>query len=82
MYTSLNYRIKGDLCVCVCVVHNHIFFFLSLWASVFVVGDDSHVSNVTGGWMDKAKDQINSFSHCLIAHWEPKVFYYQPWSNF
>lgn len=24
--------------------------------------------------MDKTKDQINSFSHRLIAQWEPKVF--------
>lgn len=43
---------------------------------MFVVGDDSRASNVTGGWMDKTKDQINSFSRRLIAQWEPKVFFY------
>lgn len=42
--------------------------------SLFVVGVDSPASNVTGGWMDKTKDQINSFSPSLIAQWEPKVF--------
>lgn len=52
-------------------MHNHRF---SLWAYVFVVGEDSPAINVTGGWMDKTKDQINSFSHRLIAQWEPKVF--------
>lgn len=35
---------------------------------------DSLVSNVTGGWMDKTKDQINSFSYLLIAQWELKFF--------
>lgn len=54
----------------------------SYWVSLFVVGDDSPMSNVTGGWIDKTKDQINSFSHRLIAQWEPKVFYYRLWSNF
>lgn len=52
-------------------MNNNLF---SLLAAVFVVGDDSLVSNVTGGWMDKTKDQINSFSHRLNAQWEPKVF--------
>lgn len=51
--------------------HNHHF---SLWAFVSVLGDDSLVSDVTGGWMDKTKHQINSFSYRLIAQWEPKVF--------
>lgn len=41
---------------------------------MFVVGDDSPASNVTGGWMEKTKDQINSFSHRLIAQWEPEFF--------
>lgn len=44
---------------------------------MFAVGDDSPVSDVTGGWMDKTKDQINSFSHRLIAQWEPKGFLLQ-----
>lgn len=47
----------------------------STWVSLFVVGVDSLVSNVTGGWMDKTKDEINSFSRRLIAQWEPKVFF-------
>lgn len=35
--------------------------------SLFVVGADSQVCSVTGGWIDKTKDQINSFSPGLIA---------------
>lgn len=44
--------------------------------SLFVVAVDSPVSKVTGGWMDKTKDQINSFSPSLIARWEPKLFFF------
>lgn len=42
--------------------------------SLFVVGADSQVCSVTGGWIDKTKDQINSFSPGLIARWESKLF--------
>lgn len=58
------------------------FFFLSAAISsslkgfLFAVVDGSPVSNVTSGWMDKTKDQINSFSCCLIACWEPKRFFF------
>lgn len=51
-------------------------FFSCDAVSLFVVAVDSPVSKVTGGWMDKTKDQINSFSPSLIARWEPKLFFF------
>lgn len=41
---------------------------------LFVVGVESLVCSVRGGWTDKTKDQINSFSLSLIARWESKLF--------
>lgn len=35
---------------------------------------DSPVCSATGWWMDKTKDQINSFGPGLIARWESKLF--------
>lgn len=46
------------------------------WVCLIVARVDSLVSNVTGGWMDKTKDQINSFSYRLIAQWELKFFFF------
>lgn len=43
--------------------------------SPFVVGADSQVCSLTGRWIDKTKDQINSFSPGLIARWDSKLFY-------
>lgn len=42
--------------------------------TLFVPGADSLVSSATGGWMNKTKDQINSFGRGLIARWEAKLF--------
>lgn len=39
-----------------------------------VVGADSQECSVTGGWIDKTKDQIDTFSPGLIARWESKLF--------
>lgn len=42
--------------------------------TMFVLGADSPVSSAAGGWMNKTKDQINSFGPGLIAWWESKLF--------
>lgn len=42
--------------------------------TLFVLGADSPVSSAAGGWMNKTKDQINSFGPGLIARWESKLF--------
>lgn len=40
-----------------------------------VLGADSQECSVTGGWIDKTKDQIDTFSPGLIARWESKLFF-------